>query len=233
MRLECRSCHEPDTARKGFQPISMAKHCQECHTLQFEPAVTTREVPHGKPAVARVVIEEFYANLALQGVRDSFQRAFGVPGEGLLRRAGEPTQAERESALGLAQRKASKWPARCSRCASARPATWSRARRTTGAWPRCGPPSTGCRRRASPHKAHPHVKCATCHDVATSKKASDVSMPEIKGCRECHGGPRPAEGKVMSNCLLCHGFHDARHPWDPKFKARPANPAARRATGAK
>src|SRR5687767_2142432 len=50
MKLECRSCHEPDAARQGFLPISMPKHCQECHALQFEPAVTTREVPHGKPA---------------------------------------------------------------------------------------------------------------------------------------------------------------------------------------
>ena len=32
------------------------------------------------------MIDEFYSNLALKGVRDSFQKAFGVPGEGLLRR---------------------------------------------------------------------------------------------------------------------------------------------------
>ena len=108
MKLECKSCHTPDAARVRFEPVSMTKHCQECHQLQFEPAVTTREVPHGKPAAAVVVIEEFYANLALQGVADSFQKAFGVPGEGLLRRVGEPTSAERESALRLAQRKARK-----------------------------------------------------------------------------------------------------------------------------
>ena len=28
---------------------------------------------------------------------------------------------------------------------------------------------------------------------------------------------RAAEDKVTSNCLLCHGFHDSRHPWDPGF----------------
>ncbi|HEX5130267.1 MAG TPA: hypothetical protein VFV90_11000, partial [Usitatibacter sp.] len=106
MKLECRSCHAPDAAGVGFQPISMAKHCQECHALQFEPAVTTREVPHGKPAEALVVIEEFYANLALQGLPDSFQKAFGVPGEGLLRRVGEPSAEQRENALRLARRKA-------------------------------------------------------------------------------------------------------------------------------
>jgi hypothetical protein len=45
-------------------------------------------------------------------------------------------------------------------------------------------------------------------------------MPTIKTCRECHGGSRPVEGKVTSNCLLCHNFHDARFPWDPLFKKR-------------
>ena len=59
--------------------------------------------------------------------------------------------------------------------------------------------------------------CADCHDAARSKLATDVSMPSIETCRDCHGGSRPVEGKVTSNCLLCHGFHDSRHPWDPGF----------------
>jgi hypothetical protein len=59
--------------------------------------------------------------------------------------------------------------------------------------------------------------------MATSKRASDVAMPAIARCRECHGGSLPVEGKLTSNCLLCHDFHDARHPWDPSF--RPRNPA--------
>ena len=228
MRLECKSCHQPDAAKTGFLPISMPKHCQECHALQFEPAVTTREVPHGKPAEALVVIEEFYANLALQGVPDSFQKAFGVPGEGLLRRVGDPSPAERENALRLARRKARQVGAEmfevrvCKTChvVSRGASEWKiePVRATTQWMPQA---------RFS-HKAHPHVKCAECHDVAASKKASDVSMPGIAKCRECHGGSRPVEGKVTSNCLLCHAFHDARHPWDPLFTPRKDHPGAPR-----
>ena len=195
----------------------MARHCQECHALQFEPAVTTRQVPHGKAQDAAVVIEEFYANLALQGVRDSFQKAFGVPGEGLLRRVGEPSAAERESALALAQRKARQVTADlfevrvCKTCHGVARMNdgWIIAPiRAASAWM----PSARFN-----HKSHAQAKCAECHDVASSKKASDVAMPAIKVCRECHGGSRPTEGKVMSNCMLCHGFHDARYPWDPAF----------------
>ena len=217
MQLECRSCHQPDASRRAFEPISMPKHCQECHALQFEPAVTTREVPHGKPAEALTVIEEFYASLALRGEPDSFQKAFGVPGAGLLRRAGEPSADERRGALALATRKAKQVGAElfevrvCKTCHAVT--------REKDEW-RVAPirPNHHWMPRAIfDHKVHLHVKCADCHDVASSKKATDVAMPTIAKCRDCHGGSKPVAGKVMSNCLLCHGFHDARHPWDPQF----------------
>jgi predicted CXXCH cytochrome family protein len=238
MKLECRSCHEPDTGRQGFKPVSMPKHCQECHALQFEPAVTTREVPHGKPAEALVVLEEFYASLALQGVRDSFQKAFGVPGEGLLRRVGEPTAEQRESALRLAQRKARQvgeemFEVRvCKTCHAV-----TRGPAHTAASPdlRIAPvrATTEWMPQARfSHRAHPHVPCADCHAVAQSKAATDVALPRIAKCRECHGGSRPVESRLTSNCLLCHGFHDARYPWDPAFTPRSAE-SARKASDAR
>jgi predicted CXXCH cytochrome family protein len=221
MALECKSCHQPDASQRGFEPIVMAKHCQECHNLQFEPAVTTREVPHGKAAEAMTVIEEFYAGLALKGMRDSFQKAFGVPGEGLLRRVGQATPAEREAALALAERKARQvgqelFEVRvCATCHAVR---------------RTGPGWEVAPIRANnhwmphakfDHRAHAQSKCADCHDVSKSKSAADVAMPRIEQCRECHAGAKAAEGKVTSSCLLCHGFHDATHPWDPAFTPRP------------
>ena len=188
--------------------------------------MTTREVPHGNPAEAITVIEEFYANLALKGVRDSFQKAFGVPGEGLLRRVGEPTPAERQGALELASRKAKRVTAElfevrvCKTCHEVSAVAPAKPGIQSTEW-RIGPI------RANPgwmpharfnHKAHAQAKCADCHDVASSKQGTDVVMPTIGNCRECHGGSRPLEGKVTSNCLLCHGFHDTAHPWDPQFK---------------
>jgi len=220
MKLECKSCHAPDASRRRFEPVSMAKHCQECHTLQFEPAVTTRQVPHGSPAEAVTVIEEFYAGIALKGVPDSFQKAFGVPGEGLLRRVGEPSAAERQGALAIANRKAKQVSAElfevrvCKTChaIARRKEGWEVAPiRQNVAW------MPGAR---FDHAAHRQTPCLDCHDVRESKKSSDVAMPAIAQCRKCHGGSKPVEGKVTSNCLLCHGFHDARHPWDPNFQPK-------------
>jgi predicted CXXCH cytochrome family protein len=222
MKLDCSSCHQPDASKRGFEPISMAKHCQECHQLQFEPAVTTREVPHGKPAEVMQVVDEFYSSLALRGTPDSFQKAFGVPGEGLLRRPGAGS-GQREDALRMASRKATQVADEIFQkrvCA-----TCHEVSRQDEQW-RIEPlhlPRTWMPAARFDHRSHGQAKCASCHDVATSKKASDVAMPAIARCRECHGGSLPVEGKLTSNCLLCHNFHDARHLWDPNF--RPRNPA--------
>jgi predicted CXXCH cytochrome family protein len=243
MKLECRSCHALDASGRGFQPISMPRHCQECHALQFEPAVTTREVPHGQPGEALVVLEEFYGNLALQGVADSFQKAFGVAGEGLLRRAGEPSAAQRENALRLARRKAQQvgeemFEVRvCKTCHAVTRVASAGDKGGVEAFEwRIAPvrANTSWMPQARfDHKAHGHVKCAECHAVAQSKLSTDVSMPAIETCRECHAGSRPAEGKVMSNCLLCHGFHDARHPWDPFFEPKVPQRSSGKVAGAR
>jgi predicted CXXCH cytochrome family protein len=217
VKLECSSCHAPDASRRMFEPISMAKHCQQCHRLEIEPAVSAREVPHGKPADVVAMIDEFYASLALRGVRDSFQKAFGVPGEGLLRRTGAPSAAEREDALRLATRKAHQVAEElfevrvCKTCHDVtriQPMDWRIAPvRTVNRW---------MPKAQFDHRSHAQTPCADCHDVARSKSANDVAMPGIETCRKCHGGSQPETGKVTSNCLLCHGFHEARIPWaDP------------------
>jgi predicted CXXCH cytochrome family protein len=218
VRLECGSCHQPDASRRVFQPISMERHCRECHRLEFEPAVTSREVPHGKPAEAVNVISDFYANLALNGVKDSFEKAFGVPGEGLLRRIGEPTESQRRVALGLAKRKAARvavdlFEVRvCSTC--------HEVEREGGGWSIATVriPDRWMPQARFSHRTHAQSKCEDCHDVARSMDSSDVAIPTIETCRECHGGSKPVEKKVTSSCMLCHGFHDASHPWNPVDK---------------
>ena len=256
VRLDCAACHHPDASKRGFEPVSMRRDCQECHRLEFEPAMSSRQVPHGAPAEAITVVREFYANLALNGTRDSFEKAFGVPGEGLLRRAGGASEAERRAALALAQGKAARVTGElfgtrlatsgrkseqvadelfevriCRTChqvtqkggGADRPG-WSIAPvRLNNRW---------MPHARFDHSSHAQSKCADCHDVSKSKHSADVAMPEIKGCRECHGGSVPVEKKVTSNCLLCHGFHEQKHPWDPQFKPKAATRVASGTAGA-
>ena len=61
----------------------------------------------------------------------------------------------------------------------------------------------------------PHVRlrpCGACHaekgqGVLTSKKATDVLVPGVASCRQCHG---PAEARA--DCVTCHRFHPSGYP---------------------
>jgi predicted CXXCH cytochrome family protein len=77
------------------------------------------------------------------------------------------------------------------------------------------------------HSAHETTKCTDCHAAPDSKKASDVLMPAIAVCRDCHMGAEKVTNKVASDCGTCHGFHMAPH----EVKAQAAAPTAM-ATGA-
>ncbi len=206
VKLECSACHKPDSSQRTFIPVAMKANCQECHRLEFEPAVTTREVPHGAAAEAKVVVQEFYANLALNGVKDSFVKAFGVDSEGLLRRVGEPTEAERKVVLGMASKKAERVAQElfevraCKTCHEVTReekdgvADWKVAKiRANNLW------MPGSR---FDHKSHAQAPCADCHKVAKSKAATDVAMPVIEDCRKCHGGSKHTlEKRITYNCL--------------------------------
>jgi hypothetical protein len=61
------------------------------------------------------------------------------------------------------------------------------------------------------HSAHQMLVCDGCHSqVLKSSRTSDVLIPGIGVCRECH-----VSGKVdaaSSNCVECHVYHDpAKH----------------------
>lgn len=255
VKLACDGCHHLDASRRTFVPVSMRRDCQECHRLEFEPAVSDRQVPHGAPADAVTVVREFYANLALNGTRDSFEKAFGVPGLGLLRRPGAPSEDDRRAALALAQGKAAKvtrelfgnrlaGSGRKFERVSSELFEVRVCRTCHAITQKDGPdgPEWGVAPvrqidRWMPHArfdhaSHEQSKCADCHDVSKSTRSADVAMPTIEGCRECHGGSNPVEKKVTSNCLLCHGFHEQKHPWDPQFKPKGATRIATGATGA-
>ena len=58
-----------------------------------------------------------------------------------------------------------------------------------------------------PHNKHNTKDCNSCHQVEASKVSSDIAIPDIKNCRECHGGNSIAVDKAPGTCETCHGFH--------------------------
>ncbi|MCF8198612.1 MAG: hypothetical protein K9J42_07590 [Sulfuritalea sp.] len=58
-----------------------------------------------------------------------------------------------------------------------------------------------------PHDMHKSAKCTDCHNKTSSKSASDVSIPGLAKCRECHVGQQGYTEKVSSGCADCHNYH--------------------------
>ena len=207
-QMECKNCHLNDETGTRFKPVTMGEHCQSCHSLEFEPKSTNRQVPHGKVADVVATVQEYYAQAALTDA------PIDVVTEDGIKRPGQRIGAtRREAALGWANTKADKITQElfevrvCFECHEIK-----RGEATadiTTRW-QIAPISVTQHwlpKSRFPHSRHDTYKCSSCHDVAASKVSADISIPDLKNCRECHGGNAVAKDKAPGTCETCHGFH--------------------------
>lgn len=62
------------------------------------------------------------------------------------------------------------------------------------------------------HGAHRPIGCVECHAGAPqSKETTDVLLPQVKVCRDCHRD----NGGARAGCVECHVFHDKTKERDP------------------
>lgn len=219
--LECANCHHLPKGAAGFQPIGMEGECERCHSLVFDPRRPDQALPHGQVNNAQMLIREFYSDFALHGGMDDVQ----APPDGELRRR----PGERQEVTPVTRSNPKEWADQqaqriadqsfgktmCGKChvvstgPGAGPLNWSVIpAMVTKNW---------LPRGRFDHSAHQDLlKCGACHDAEKSAKASDVLLPKIAVCKQCHGGEK-ASNKVPSTCITCHDFH---LPGRPRMTAR-------------
>ena len=213
--MTCADCHRPEERGARMQPINMEQHCASCHRLDFEPADPERTVPHGDPRAVLQTLVEYYSARYLEGYPDP--HATAMPTRNAVRPGAELSAAQRAGALELARSKALS-TARdlferrtCNECHVVRAIA-----ATDGAAGWTVAP-TVLTRQWMPKAHFDHGRhstaltaCDTCHAASKSRQATDVLIPGIETCRECHGGARSdgvARNRVPSECTLCHSFH--------------------------
>ncbi|HEX4842050.1 MAG TPA: cytochrome c3 family protein [Limnobacter sp.] len=216
--MKCSNCHEAADTQTGFKPLSMEAHCQDCHRLNFEPALPDRQVPHGSPELVTSTVEEFYSYLALnpsERNRVNAQRAVlrARPGEkepnrsNLQALGGNPKTQAAFAVTELFENTA------CAVCHVVKPKPGLGNTKTSGSrMPQytiapLAPVHTWMPMAIFDHRAHAFESCESCHKASKSEEASDVLMPSIEGCQTCHAGSKPAMNKVRSDCGLCHEYH--------------------------
>jgi FHA domain len=225
--LQCADCHRPNSSGREMMPIRMETQCSGCHTLHFDEHDPTSGVPHGSLQRMFRALREHFSRQYLEST-GSHSRASG----GVLRRPGEES---REMSLDE-QRRARDWADNESLemarellekrvCVDCHDVTrvlgasgfdqWQVAPvRLTQNW---------MPRARFNHAAHITEPCTSCHDTAErSKRSSDILMPRISKCRQCHGDAGDAS-KLSSDCVMCHRFH---LPGRGKFDTTAGKPRA-------
>jgi predicted CXXCH cytochrome family protein len=226
VQMDCKNCHEADETGTRFKPTTMAAHCQSCHSLEFEPEASSRQVPHGKIADVIATVREHYGLAALgPNAVINVPAAFNAVAQ--QRSKAESNVVAPPRTLAWANSKATKiiqeiFEVRL--CFTCHEITKTNS-------PAAGVPwqikpivitQHWLPKSRFPHTAHATQKCSSCHDVEKSKLSTEIAIPKIENCRECHSGTVTTKDKAPGTCETCHGFHTG----SPKAGVPPILPGA-------
>ena len=226
MQLECATCHvpaavQPLAARSrpidNMAPITYAKDCASCHPLFFDPlidAVAPHDTPEKVHAMVTQSLRQFIAtNPAQIGRPDPVRGRIPV-------NFPEPMRPVRNAADWVEARTTNVerllWSKTCAECHTIETVRRAGAASQDPPLPRIAPTNipTGWMPRARfDHASHQLTSCTSCHAATTSRLTSDVLMPSIATCQQCHKPSRGAE----SRCFECHEYHEWKN-------AKPARP---------
>ena len=214
-KLDCAFCHEPEAAGVYFQSIKFEKHCQACHSLQFDPETPGLTLPHGNPEFVSAFLHSLpkqYADVAARSgvtgaaqqsefARQKLQRlqARVVSGEDFEKRVffSTATSGPERRVGSVNGATASLYPG----CAYCHNVTAS-----TSGLPEVEKPIIYERwlpRAHFNHAKHSVVSCAHCHQAATSRDTADIILPAKASCVSCHS----TAGGVSDSCATCHTYH--------------------------
>ncbi len=201
--LECKDCHDPTPDGARFQPVDMEEDCAMCHSLAFDRVGgTLRTLRHGEPAQVVADLRDFYRGRSPSPPSVLAPAARRRPGEALdlrnrIQFARGPGSAERAIRAVFSPGGA------CYDChqVEAPPAGSLAFRIRPVAFP-----VRYLHKGWFDHRAHGTVACASCHGAERSQAAADLLIPDLAGCRECHGGEGSSK-PVPSSCAMCHDYH--------------------------
>jgi predicted CXXCH cytochrome family protein len=224
-QLVCKDCHVATADQTRFQPITMEKNCQMCHSLAFDYiGGTMRTLRHGEPGMVVADLRAFYRSTGPV-------RPISLDGMS-RRRPGNYAFAETAQDYVIGARA---WPGRAE---DAIRAVFSKGGACYDCHVVLPVPSQGApvtiQKVFQPdrymnhgwfdHDAHKSETCVSCHRADLSNNATDLLLPDMASCRTCHVGGtgnalKPVKTPVNSTCAVCHDYHfDTMAPWKTKLE---------------
>jgi hypothetical protein len=181
-------------------PVNYMKHCSACHPLLFDERFKS-PAPHKKPEI----VHQFLIDRYTQYISEN-------PGE--LGKAKASVQPNRP--VVPAPRTAAKWVPQ--QVTEAERKLW---RETCAECHKVSDPPGALLPVVAPaqitqrwlphaffnHEAHQMLSCTSCHiRVTESELTSDVLLPHISACQQCHREDR--QEAAEARCFECHSYHD-------------------------
>jgi hypothetical protein len=194
----------PSSMSMSMPLPEFGKNCASCHTLQFDQRFGNEQVPHDKPEVVHTfLLKKFSEYIA---VHPASVHEVNAPDRVLpervrvhrvARNAAEWVQFSVDDAERLLYAKTCKQCHTLTSIGSSLPEV-AQSNLTTR-W---------MAHADFDHHAHRMMSCTSCHVHTTdSRETSDVLLPGIQTCQQCHCENKPKEA-AEGRCFECHQYHD-------------------------
>jgi hypothetical protein len=193
----------PTPTRAYMAPVGYAKSCAACHLLQFDEHFA-EGVPHDRPGVVHAFLMQRFAEYIarhpaeLRLVREPDRNLAGKPIPASVRLLTPPQWvvervAEAEQLL---------WRKTCRECHSLNLPAGAVLPEVA----RSNIPVRWMPHAVFDHEKHRMMVCTSCHArTPTSQETSDVLVPGIQTCQQCH---HPGAQAAEARCFECHAYHD-------------------------
>jgi predicted CXXCH cytochrome family protein len=249
VQMVCADCHVPEKGGLRMKTVTMQDHCASCHQLGFDPNSPDRVVPHGSPPDLMRTLREYYALQYLteelnknDPQRSQILAAPSIEPQRAVRRPGRSARPQSITDIIAASQvdPGASIGARAQVFVEARVAdaasnlfekqTCTICHEITAVADTEVPwkvlpvhlSDSWYPKSVFSHVGHKNMQCESCHEATTSAVATDILMPSIGDCRQCHGGEN-AKGLLASNCITCHAFHlDNQAPMSSSMHMSPS-----------
>ncbi|HTB20251.1 MAG TPA: hypothetical protein VK708_19140 [Bryobacteraceae bacterium] len=203
VQLKCADCHATTPGQRSYMaPVNYEKHCSACHTLQFDRRFN-ESAPHKAPQVvydfvSQKLTEYIAAHPAeIPLVDEPDKRLPTRPPQPPARNAAEWVQQRMLDAQLLLWRKS------CKECHAL---SYPNGGDALPAVAKSAIAARWLPHAEFDHQAHQMVQCASCHANANqSRETSDVLIPGVQTCRQCHSA---GNDRAEARCSECHVYHD-------------------------
>lgn len=214
--LGCNYCHVQDSDGVRFKPIEMEANCASCHDLAFaRDGNVVRTLPHRKASQVAGIIRDFYIGQAVSpraDVNAVLRRTAGKDNAATLQRLSFTSVADARTRGDAAIDRVFTEKGLCADCHKIEN---NGAANAAERWEVAPVNLTDhyLPKGAFPHRKHltyngktGDASCIECHAAPTSRRATDVLLPKVEQCRDCHGSGN-AKTNVAASCDTCHGYH--------------------------